>query len=257
MNDLLSNISFENIKTADEQFSHHFHDTYTVGITYEGVMKSHYLNNTFDFYKDSVRINNPAEVHGGSSVSWSHANFYPTIEMMQSIYSDIFHENKIPYFSKHIINDPLLFSKLHAFFIPYFTKEDDLKIESNLIDALSYLIINYSSYAKSIDSVYADTRIVKDTYELIQDSLDTNFSLDSLAQNVGLSKYHFLRLFKKEFGLTPHHFIINQRINKAYSLITSGMKISQASLEAGFNDQSHFTRNFKKYYGYTPSMLIK
>lgn len=64
-------------------------------------------------------------------------------------------------------------------------------------------------------------------------------------------------MFKKEFGLTPHNFIINHRINKAYELIINGKEISQASLEVGFNDQSHFTRNFKKLYGYTPSKLFK
>lgn len=256
MNQILNSISFENIKTVDENFSHHFHDTYTVGITYEGIMKSHYLNKNFDFYKDSVRINNPGEVHGGSSQSWSHSNFYPTIEIISTIYEEIFYEKKIPYFSQHIINDTILFSKLHNFFVPYFTKEDLLQVESNLIDALSYLVIHYTSYTKAIDDIYCDKKIVKDTYELINDSLELNFTLDMLAQNASLSKYHFLRLFKKEFGITPHHFIINQRINKAKELIKSGMKIAQASIEVGFNDQSHFTRNFKKLYGYTPSKLI-
>lgn len=81
--------------------------------------------------------------------------------------------------------------------------------------------------------------------------------MDSLASNVNLSKYHFLRLFKKEFGLTPHAFIVNERLNRANNLIQSGFTISQASIQVGFNDQSHFSRNFKKYFGYTPSSLQK
>ena len=67
----------------------------------------------------------------------------------------------------------------------------------------------------------------------------------------------FLRVFKKELGLTPHSFIINERLNRANNLIQKGLTISEASIQVGFNDQSHFTRNFKKYFGYTPTLLQK
>ncbi len=257
MNKMLKNISFENIKTLNKDFSKHFHDTYTLGITYNGIFKSNSLNKNFYFYQKAIRLNNPGDIHGGVSKSWSHANFYPTMELLSSIYEDIYGEKKIPYFLNHIIKDEILFLKLHYFFLAYFNKVDELDIETRLHEALSYLVINYTSYHKNIDNIFDDKRIVKLTYEYIKDSLDINFTLDELAQNSNLSKYHFLRIFKKEFGQTPHNFIINQRVNKAYSLILSGRNITQASLEVGFNDQSHFTRNFKKLYGYTPSKLLK
>ncbi len=103
-----------------------------------------------------------------------------------------------------------------------------------------------------------DNKIVlKKSIELINDCIDENISLDKLANNCNLSKYHFLRVFKKEMGLTPHSFIINERLNRANNLIKNGKTISEASLLVGFNDQSHFTRNFKKYFGYTPTLLQK
>lgn len=252
----LNTISFENIKTLDKNFTKHFHDTYTLGITYEGFFKSHSLNKDFYFYEKSVRVNNPGDIHGGVSKSWSHANFYPTTELLSSIYQDIYEECTIPYFLDHIILDEILFTKLHQFFMAYFCKNEPLDIETKLHDALSYLVMHYASYTKKTNIFFHDKKIVKNTYEYIKDSLETNFSLDDLALNANLSKYHFLRLFKKEFGITPHTFIINQRINKAYTLIKKGSSIAQASVEVGFNDQSHFTRNFKKLYGYTPSKLL-
>ncbi|XPV54422.1 MAG: helix-turn-helix domain-containing protein [Halarcobacter ebronensis] len=130
-------------------------------------------------------------------------------------------------------------------------------IETLLIDALSELILSNTLYTKEYKKIFEDKKIVKDTYEYIKDSIDTNFSLDSLASNVSLSKYHFLRLFKNEFGLTPHAFIVNERLNQANSLIKQGLSISEASVKVGFNDQSHFGRNFKKYFGYSPSYLKK
>ena len=99
--------------------------------------------------------------------------------------------------------------------------------------------------------------ILKKSLELINDCIDENISLDTLANNCNLSKYHFLRVFKKYLGLTPHSFIINERLNRANNLIQKGLTISEASIQVGFNDQSHFTRNFKKYFGYTPTLLQK
>ena len=146
---------------------------------------------------------------------------------------------------------------LHNFFVAFFKKEEDLLIESRLIDSLSYLIKNFTSHTKNHNEEFNNRKIVKQSLELINDCIDENITLDLLASNSNLSKYHFIRVFKKELGLTPHSFIINERLNRANKLIQNGKTISEASLLVGFNDQSHFTRNFKKYFGYTPAILQK
>lgn len=257
MSPLLNNILFENVKHSNDSFTKHYHDTYTIGLTYKGVLKTYNANQSFDSYEYSIRINNPGEVHAGKSLDWSHVNFYPTIELMSDLYEQIFFEKKIPCFQRHIVDNKTLFFKLHNFFNSYFKKDDDILIESYLIEALSSLILSSTIYTKNYKQIFEDKKIIKNTYEFINDSIDTNFTLESLALNVNLSKYHFLRLFKKEFGLTPHAFIVNERLNRANSLIQNGVSISQASIEVGFNDQSHFSRNFKKYFGYTPSYFQK
>ena len=130
-------------------------------------------------------------------------------------------------------------------------------IETYLINALSYLIKNYTSKTKEVKELFDNKLIIKNSIEYIKDSLDTNISLDDLAANSSLSKYHFLRVFKKNMGLTPHHYIVTQRIHKAKELILEGSSLSQAGLNVGFNDQSHFIRNFRKIYGYSPKELLK
>lgn len=257
MSKLLQNILFENVTDSTENFTKHYHGTYTIGLTYKGVLKSYNSHESYESYEYSVRINNPGEVHAGKSQEWSHVNFYPTVEVMSDLYEQIFFDKKIPFFKRHIIDNKILFMKLHKFFDSYFKNEDEILVESNLIDALSNLIITSIIYTKAYKDIFEDKRIIKNTYEYINDSIDTNFTLENLASNVNLSKYHFLRLFKKEFGLTPHAFIVNERLNRANNLIQKGYSISQASVQVGFNDQSHFSRNFKKYFGYTPSKLQK
>ena len=257
MSKILNNILFENVSHSNEDFTKHYHDTYTIGITYKGFIKTFNVHQSYYSYEYSIRINNPGEVHGGKAKEWSHANFYPTVEIISNIYEQIFYEKKIPYFQRHIVDNKILFLKVHNFFDAYFKKEDELLIEAYLIEALSSLILDSTLYTKDYKKIFEDKKIIKQTYEFINDSIDTNFTLDILAKNVNLSKFHFLRLFKKDIGLTPHAFIVNERLNRANFLIQNGLSICEASIQVGFNDQSHFTRNFKKYFGYTPSYLQK
>lgn len=257
MSKILTNILFENVIHSNEDFTKHYHDTYTIGLTYKGFLKTLYANESFYSYEYSIRINNPGEVHAGKAQEWFHANFYPTVEIISTIYEQIFDEKKIPYFQRHIVDNKILFMKIHNFFDAYFKKEDEILVEELLIEAISSLILDSTLYTKNYKEIFEDKKIIKQTYELINDSIDTNFTLEMLANNVHLSKYHFLRIFKKDFGLTPHAFIINERLNRANKLIQNGLTISEASIQVGFNDQSHFTRNFKKYFGYTPSTLQK
>ena len=61
---------------------------------------------------------------------------------------------------------------------------------------------------------------------------------------------HLASLFKKEFGLTPHAYIINQKLNRSKKLLSSHefQNISQVSQECGFYDQSHLHRNFLNFF---------
>ncbi|MCI9136883.1 MAG: helix-turn-helix transcriptional regulator [Lachnospiraceae bacterium] len=82
---------------------------------------------------------------------------------------------------------------------------------------------------------------------------EDTFRVSSMAQQAFISKYHFIRSFKKEVGLTPHQFQIQNRIRKAQRSISKTETIAEAALLAGFWDQSHFTKQFEKYVGLTPS----
>ena len=77
--------------------------------------------------------------------------------------------------------------------------------------------------------------------------------LGVLAEKSGLSKDHFIRLFKKETGDTPLRYIIRKKIEKAQLiLITDDMSIKNVALNLAFEDYSYFNRLFKKITGVTP-----
>lgn len=255
MNKLLNNILFTNVKESNKDFNMHFHNTYSIGITNKGLYTSKNKNNTFNFYANSTRINNPLELHGGKSESWSNHYFYPSIKLMSEIYFGIYNEKKIPVFEKHIVNDLILYKKLKYVFQAISFKVDRLALETYCIEALSYLIKNYSSVGKSLDNNFDNKEVISKSIEFINDTLYNSPSLDKLALNVKLSKYHFIKIFKNEIGLTPHQYIINKKIEHARNLLEKGYSIVDAALESGFNDQSHFNRNFKRIYDFSPTWI--
>lgn len=82
-------------------------------------------------------------------------------------------------------------------------------------------------------------------------------SLDELARLAGLSPHHFLRVFKDATGLPPHAYQVQQAIEHAKALLAGGVAISQAALDSGFADQSHFSRLFRQFTGATPRQYLE
>ncbi len=252
----LQPILFEDFQNLDREFSCHHHESYSVGITHGGRFLSSYSNNTYPVYSGGTRVLNPMEAHGGSSNSWSLTNFYPSITLMRSIYAEIFHESQTPLFESHVIEDAQLYRLLGSFFSSIYRGAEEIETESKMIEALSWLILHYSSYAKDPE-VHHDTDAIGRTVELIHDTLQHPLSLALLAEEAGMSKYHYLRTFKKHTGLTPHQYSLSVRVQKATEKIITGESIIQASIGSGFSDQSHFTRHFKRIYGYTPHKITQ
>jgi AraC family transcriptional regulator len=90
--------------------------------------------------------------------------------------------------------------------------------------------------------------------DYINSHLDRDLKLAELSAIVQISPYHFLRLFKKSVGITPHQYILQQRIDRAkYLLRSSNLDIAEIALKVGFCDASHLTRCFKNSLDMTPS----
>ncbi len=78
-----------------------------------------------------------------------------------------------------------------------------------------------------------------------------------MAEQAGLSRYHFIRVFQNKTGLSPHAYLTQVRVNNARTQIESGLTLADAAFSSGFSDQSHMTRYFKSIYGVTPGKFRK
>lgn len=94
---------------------------------------------------------------------------------------------------------------------------------------------------------------VRRAREVLHDRLAENVTLDELALAAGLSRYHFLRVFRAATGLPPHTYQTTIRIAAAKRLLRAGLAAGQVAVETGFPDQSHFSRHFRQRVGVTPA----
>ena len=120
------------------------------------------------------------------------------------------------------------------------------------MEALAALLQAHGGIRTAAGPTASPTRAIRTAKEILAAELDRKISLSAVADAVGLSRYHFLRVFKRETGLPPHLFRTQRRIDMARRLLRRRMPPAQVALETGFSDQSHFTNKFRQFTGATP-----
>jgi AraC family transcriptional regulator len=126
----------------------------------------------------------------------------------------------------------------------------------SLIQTLTLHVLKFYSTATSRDqrvngglSGYKLRRVK----EFIDENLDQDLGLADLSKVASLSQYHFARAFRKSTGLTPQHYLMERRIERAKHLLTDAeLPLVEISLRTGFKNQSHFTTLFRKVTNVTP-----
>lgn len=82
--------------------------------------------------------------------------------------------------------------------------------------------------------------------------------LVEVAAQAALSPYHFLRLFRRALGVTPHQYLVRARLARAARLLAhEEMPVTEVALEVGFEDLSNFIRSFRRAAGVSPSAFRK
>lgn len=123
------------------------------------------------------------------------------------------------------------------------------KIESRGI--VYQLLSRFFKYARP--KIITKDKRIEEALEYISRHISENIDLNKLAIGTCLSKDHFIRIFKKETGMTPQKFINQKKIERAQLLlVTQPHSVKHIALSLSFEDFSYFNRLFKKMTGYTP-----
>jgi transcriptional regulator GlxA family with amidase domain len=96
-------------------------------------------------------------------------------------------------------------------------------------------------------------KMLRRVREYIEAHLDEKISIESLADAIGLSMFHFARAFKQSEGVTPHDYLIRRRVKRAMELLAgTNLPLSEIAVTVGFSDQSHCARRFREIVGVCP-----
>lgn len=79
-------------------------------------------------------------------------------------------------------------------------------------------------------------------------------SVGALARSVGMSMFHFTRVFTELIGAPPHRYLLTTRLNAALAMLREGRGVTETCFASGFNNLSHFSRTFARRFGVTPSL---
>jgi AraC-like DNA-binding protein len=103
-------------------------------------------------------------------------------------------------------------------------------------------------------SLHADTyRRLMRAREFIDECYHQPLDLEQISGEACLSRYHFLRLFRRAFNKTPHQYLTQRRIEKAKELLSSsGLTVTDVCFEVGFESLGSFSSLFHKHVGHPP-----
>ena len=133
-----------------------------------------------------------------------------------------------------------------------------LYVESLTQVLVIHLLRHYSNLIQPITAQnrsFTRTQL-QQAIDYIHTYLDRDLSLAELASVVNISPTYFASLFKQEMGISPHQYVIRQRVEQAKLMLAkTDLAIADIALQVGFSSQSHLTQQFKRFTGMTPKQV--
>jgi AraC-like DNA-binding protein len=132
---------------------------------------------------------------------------------------------------------------------------DSLQLGANIRIARRY-VATFAAARAIRRKEPAKSLILADVRDFLKLHATEEVSLDQLAVLSGLTRFHLCRAFHEQFGVSPHQYQLQLRVDFGRKLLVSGTGALEAALEAGFSSQSHFARHFKRVVGITPGQYL-
>lgn len=240
-------------------FQRHIHQDFCIGMIEEGQRVCLHKGSKNLVNAGKIMIVNPGEAHTCESLGeHSYQMICCPISLLRLVLSQLSdkHQDNL-FFPDLIIDDQELFQFLLHLCSILIESESTLEKESILLSTLVQLIIRHGRECSSLSALGDKREIIKLVKEYIENNFADDLSLEQLSYLAKLSPFHFLRIFSKEVGVSPHVYHTEIKIKQAKKLLLRGNSIVQVAYDVGFVDQSHFTRAFKKIVGVTPGEYLR
>lgn len=233
----------------------HWHQNPEILYFVEGNAKITLNSEAFEASVGDIVITPPNYIHTHSTDS--RAKYYCLIPDLEFCKSFDIEADSIDYI--HHIHDDALNRKMDIIVSEFENKENYYKpvVLAEIISFLGYAARHYTDASPSplSEKKAAHTEMIRKTFAFIENHYYEALTIDSLAEQAGLTKYYFCHIFKQLTGMTPISYINYIRCRKAKKFLTSNAKytVGETAELCGFSNLSYFTRTYQKYNGCLPS----
>lgn len=244
------------VLTADfcrHAFLPHFHDTYMLATVEKGSARMRHEAGESAITPGKTILLNPGDLHDAEGTTphlrWQYRVFFLPSNILKPLT-----DKESLVFRNPVSTDTHLWRRLislHRSLHRQVTLLERSTAMTHLLEVLGGQVTH-----ASITPEFSVPRLPLDRVkQYLQAHWAEAVSLDQLVQIGGLSRFHLLRSFRSCYGLAPHAFQLQLRVEKAKSMLFAGMSAKDAAVECGFFDQAHLTRTIRRYTGATPARI--
>lgn len=217
-------------------FPLHSHESFCVGVIIKGEALFN-INSNKRLLKESMAFIIPSNT--GISITADSKYDYITICFKNELKKRVENIKFNKYYIEMKFNEEILD------LCDIFKRNND---ENQFLNSILKLI-DSAIEADSILERNQPSEIVLSVCEHIRKNADQKFDLDNLAKSFYLSKYHLIRIFKKEMGVTPNQYYIQAKMRIIKSEIFLEQSVTDLAVNLNLSDQSHLCKLFKKQMG--------
>ena len=237
----------------DQGFPEHFHTYYVIGTMDRGSREVTIAGETRRLAPGELVFFQPGEPHacrpvGEERLDWR--GLHVPQEGMERAAEAVTGRRFAPHFTPPVLPGSELTSLFREVWELAAGEQGELRREEAFLLLVGRLLERCGGCPRPPEEVRPEVRAVCDYLEA---HCDRRITLEQLSALAGLSKYHLLRCFTRQKGITPYRYLETVRVNRARALLEQGAAPLDAALRAGFADQSHFNHFFKILTGLTPS----
>jgi AraC-like DNA-binding protein len=244
------------------RFAPHAHDELAVGLVESGAVRTRIGAASVVVPAGSMIAVNPGEIHTGEAVDRSGYRYrmmYLGNAVLSCLTERLTNASLADRLSivKPRIDDPGLaarFARAHA---SCESNTERFETENLLVDAIGELVTRYGTPMRAPPDDGANARIVRLVRDYLEEQCTRVVTLAELATLTGLSPFYVSRIFRAAVGVPPYAYLSLVRVRRARELIARGHPPSAVTHEAGFSDQSHFTKQFKRVVGMPPGQYAR
>ncbi len=231
----------------------HRHDTYAIGRTLSGVQSFSYRRGMTHSTPGGTIVLHPDEPHDGHA--GTDAGFhYRMLYIEPSLVQRVLGGRPLPFIAGGRTSDIRLFAASGVLLDAMDHALDPLEEDDAIFD-LSHALAAAAGVPRGRQAV--DYRAAEIARTCLLDNLDRTVTLEELEQASGRDRWSLSRDFRVLYGTSPHRYLVMRRLDTVRRLAAAGQSLADASVWAGFSDQSHMTRHFTRAFGHSPGRWLR